>query len=91
MIKNVFASVAAAGLLVAPIAAQANTRAADASVSLAPIANMAARQGSPVGSSEEIVGALPAWLLAALFAAIAAGLIIVIEESEDDASPGTGG
>ena len=90
MLKTILASTAAAGLLVAPIAAQANTRAIDAGVSLAPMADLA-RQGSPVGSAEQLDGSIPEWLLVLIFAAIAAGIIIVIESSEGDASPGTGG
>lgn len=91
MFKSILASTAAAGLLVAPIAAQANTRAADASVSLAPISDMASRQASPVSSADAIASGIPEWLLVLLFALIAAGIIVAVEQSEDDASPGTGG
>ena len=89
MIKNLLASIAAAGLVVAPVAAQANARAIDAGVSLAPIAD-AVRAGSPVGATEANASELPEWLLVLLFALIGAGIIIIIEHSEDDASPGTG-
>jgi hypothetical protein len=89
MFKSILAGTAAVGLLVAPIAAQANTRAVDSAVSLAPIAS-SDRIASPVGASEQLWEGFPEWLLVLLFALIAAGIIIVIEQSEDDASPGTG-
>ncbi len=91
MIKKLLASTAAAGLVVAPIAAQAGTRAIDAGVSIAPVADAMARQASPVGESEQFWEGIPEWLLVFLFALIAAGIIIVIEHQEDDATPGTGG
>lgn len=87
MIKNALAYTAAALLTLAPIAAQAGTRAADASVSLAPMS----RLGSPVGTAqslrpdEDIL-----WLIALLFGAGVGG-IFVIESQEGDASPATGG
>lgn len=89
MFKSILASTAAAGLLLAPIAAQANTRAVDAAVSLNPIAD-AARSGSPIGNSEAMASGIPEWLLVLLFAVVAVGIIVVVEESETNASPGTG-
>ena len=90
MIKNVLASTAALGLLVAPIAAQENTRAVDSSVSLAPIADMASRQGSPVAETEALAGGVPEWLLVLLFGLAAAGIIFTVEELGTPASAGTG-
>lgn len=89
MIKNILASVAAAGLLVAPIAAQANTRASDSQVSLAALGDTSARTGSIAGDAESINGG--ATLLILLFGALAAAIILLVESGEDDASPGTGG
>ena len=55
MIKNVFASIAAAGLVLTPLAAQAGTQAAESTVSLAPIASDVSRVASPVTGSEEFL------------------------------------
>lgn len=91
MFKNVLASLAAAGLLVAPIAAQANTRAADANVSLDVLAEID-RAPAAVGQYEsglEDDDDLWAWLLG--FLAVGGGIILLVESSEDDRSSGTGG
>ncbi|KLI64618.1 hypothetical protein [Aurantiacibacter marinus] len=88
--KNVLASVAAVGLVFAPIAAQANTRAADAGV-LIERAPAAMTGSSMLANEEDDRGNL--YLLISLFV-IAAGIAIAIsgDASEgDDASPGTGG
>ncbi|MFC3100215.1 hypothetical protein [Altererythrobacter lauratis] len=87
MFKSILASTAAAGLLLAPIAAQANTRAADASVSLAPLAEMT-RQSSPIGAARNAVGDIDEALLVVLFGAIGTAIIVIIENQEDDASAG---
>jgi uncharacterized membrane protein len=89
MIKNILASVAAAGLLVAPIAAQANTRAGDSAVSLAPLASMA-RTASPVGSVERQDGGISELLLIALFGLAGVAIIVTIENSETDSTAGAG-
>lgn len=73
MLKKALASVVAAGLLTGQaVVAVAATDAA-----------MPNRTASPVGEAEELAGMSPA-LLVGLFAALAAGLIILIEEEEDD-------
>lgn len=93
MIKNILASVAAAGLLVAPVAAQANTRASDNQVSLASLGDASARTGSITEGSEKFAGVSLA-LIIAIFGSVAAFLIWVAEQADDegdDASPGTGG
>lgn len=51
MIKNLLACTAAAVLAFAPVAVQAGTRAADAAVSLDPIA----RQASPIGAAQNLI------------------------------------
>ncbi|MCX7675769.1 MAG: hypothetical protein N2Z59_00130 [Alteraurantiacibacter sp.] len=89
MFKNFLASVAAAGLIVAPIAAQANTRASDSAVSLAPLASMI-RTASPVGMVEQQEGGMSELLLVALFGLAGVGIIVAIEESETDSSAGAG-
>ena len=86
MIKNVLACSAAALLAFAPIAAQAGTRAADAPVSLAPMA----RLGSPAGSEQQIAQRME-WLLILFFGLSVVGGIFAIESGEDDGSPATGG
>lgn len=55
--------VAAAGLAIAPVVAQANTRSSDATVSLAPIAGDASRIASPVAESEDALGKIPLWVI----------------------------
>ena len=93
MLKTILAGVAALGLTVAPIAAQAGTRANASSVSIAP--DMA-RVGSSVGEAEELAGAIPFGILVAIFGVAAAIVIAVaIEDNGGEviggpASPGTG-
>lgn len=69
MIKKIIASVGAAGFLAAQSVA----------VVAAPVAD---RTSSPVAESEELAGISTVWLTV-LFAALAAGIIILIEEEED--------
>ncbi len=92
MIKNFLASIAAVGLVFAPIAAQANTRAMDAGIMIdrAPAAVSNASLLSNDDDDDDDGGLF--LLLGALL--IGAGLIFVIagDASEgNDASPGTGG
>ncbi|AKQ40981.1 hypothetical protein CP97_01325 [Aurantiacibacter atlanticus] len=85
MLKKFLAATAAAGLVLAPIAAQANTRADTAGVSLdRASANMPAGENLGGGSDALLI------LIALL---IAAGVVVVVigDSDEDDASPGTGG
>lgn len=89
MFKTVLASTAAASLLLAPVAAAANTRAGHASVSLAPIAE-SLRTGSPVRSSEGLIEEGSELLLVLLFGGIGAAIIVAVENAEDDATPGSG-
>lgn len=73
MLKKFIASAVAGTLAVSSVAAAA-----------APIAFQSAdRTASPVGSAEEMEGSNEVWLLV-LFAAIAAGVIVLIEGNEDD-------
>ena len=90
MMKNILAATAAAGLMFAPIAAQAGTRAADSAVSMNALAFE--RTASPVGLSEaQSEDGNSTLLLLLAFAAVAAGIVIIVEGSENDTSPGTGG
>ena len=90
MIKNVLAAVAAAGLAFAPIAAQAGTRATDSGVSMNALSSID-RAGSPIGDAEmqSDDNGLPAWLLILLFGAAGVGIILAVEGSENNKSPGT--
>ncbi|MXP24995.1 hypothetical protein GRI39_02895 [Altererythrobacter indicus] len=96
MIKNVLVGAAALGLVAAPVAAQAGTR-ASASV---PVANataqsaftsFGARSTSSVKKDEKVVGALPLLLIVGGVAAVAATVAIVDDNSNDagDISSGT--
>ncbi|TIX48961.1 hypothetical protein [Alteraurantiacibacter aquimixticola] len=93
MFKSALACVAAAGLVLAPVAASANTRAADNAVSLASIAQGMDRSASPIGESENLKGKSE-WLLVLLFGGLAAAIVLLIEDGEKEvengASPGTG-
>lgn len=89
MIRNVLATVAAAGLVFAPIAAQAGTRAADSRVSLAGVTSLD-RAPSPVAAAEQQADeGFPLWLLVLLFGAAGAGIIAAVESGENNKSPGT--
>ncbi|RIV83058.1 hypothetical protein [Aurantiacibacter zhengii] len=77
MLKKILAATAAASLTVAPIAAQANTRAADAGVSIEMSERMAAR----IGESEEAGLKIPLALIILLFGAGAAAIIALIEDN----------
>ena len=93
MLRNVLASLAAAGLLVAPIAAQANTRAGDSRVSLAALKGVerAASQIGPArnqGDGDDDRG-IPIWLLVLLFGAAGGGIIAAVELTQSTKSPGT--
>lgn len=96
MLKSVLASIAAFGLAVAPIAAQAGTRAADAVVSL----DLAAGQyqdddiceDNDAGLSEDdwndLCGEGGWWWLVGGAILIALGFVIAGDADEDNASPG---
>lgn len=90
MLKNILAAAAAASLTVAPIAAQANTRAADSTVSI----DVSDRVGAPVDVAEEAGGKFPLALIVLLFGAGAAAIIALIEDNGGEVvgppvSPGT--
>ncbi|WP_120077421.1 hypothetical protein [Aurantiacibacter odishensis] len=89
MMKNILAATAAASLTLAPVAAQANTRAADAGVSI----DISDRLGAPVGEAEEAGLKVPLALIILLFGAGAAAIIALIESNGGEvvgppASPG---
>ncbi|GAA0267022.1 hypothetical protein GCM10009127_03300 [Alteraurantiacibacter aestuarii] len=64
MIKNIFACAAAAGLALAPLAAQAGTRANASEVSLAPLSSSQARLPSAIGQNEALDGEIsPVFLI----------------------------
>lgn len=89
MIKNVLAATAAAGLLFAPIAAQAGTRASDSRVSLASTSSID-RASSRIGTAEaQAEDGIPNWLLVLLFAAAGVGIFYAVESNENNKSPGT--
>lgn len=89
MIKNLLAATAAAGLAFAPIAAQAGTRASEAGVTMEALTSLE-RAGSPIGDAEmQADGGIPEWALIALFGAAGLGIILAVESSEKDKSPGT--
>jgi hypothetical protein len=88
MIKNVLAGVAAAGLVFAPIAVQAGTRAAEAGVSMDALSRAAAPMGTAEYQADEDDG-IPMWLLILLFGAAGGGIIAAIESAENNKSPGT--
>jgi len=90
MTKSLLASIAAAGLVFAPIAAQAGTRAAESGVSMASLANVS-RAPASMGAAEYQAdeGGIPTWLLVLLFAAAGGGIIAAIESGENNKSPGT--
>lgn len=67
-LRSITTGAAAAALMFSPVAAMANTRSSEASVSLAPIAADASRIASPIGEAEDINGEIPAWLIALLLA-----------------------
>lgn len=75
---------AAAGLALAPIAATANTRAADTGAVYTTSVS-APGQGRDA-KGEELVA--PGILLALFAAAAAAGVIIIIDDGDDNQSPG---
>ena len=87
MIKNLLASIAAAGVLVSPIVAQAGTRAADAGVSMAGLSRTAAPMGAAEQQADE--DGIPMWLLILLFAGAGAGIIAAVESGENTKSQGT--
>jgi len=89
MLKKILAASAAVSLTVAPIAAQANTRAADAGVSI----DISDRVGAPVAESEEAGLKVPLALIILLFGAGAAAVVALIEDNGGEvvgppASPG---
>jgi len=90
MLKNVLASAAAGLLVFSPIAAQAGTRAASAGVSVNSLASVE-RGAAPVGSAEYQSDdeGMPTWLVTLLFGAVGAGIIYLVEDSENNKSPGT--
>jgi|GEM_PF-1589109 len=100
MFKNVLASIAAAGLVFSPIAAQANTRAMDAGVLIdrAPAAMSGTQTlANDDDDDDDEIGGIYLWLGLLL---IGAGVVFAIagDTSEGDdkfvgnnASPGTGG
>jgi len=89
MTKNLLASIAAAGLVFAPIAAQAGTRAAESGVSMASLASVG-RAPAPMGAAERQADeGIPTWLLVLLFAAAGTGIILAVESGENNKSPGT--
>lgn len=88
MIKNLLASIAAAGLAFVPIAAQAGTRASDAGVSMAALSRTAAPIGTAEYQADDDNG-IPMWLLILLFAAAGGGIIAAVESGENNKSPGT--
>lgn len=90
MLKNILAAAAAASLTVAPVAAQANTRAADSAVSI----DVSDRVGAPVDVAEENGAKFPLALIVLLFGAGAAAIIALIEDNGGEVvgppvSPGT--
>jgi hypothetical protein len=87
MIRNVLASVAAAGLVFAPLAAQASTRAGNAGVSM----DALSRAGATMGAAEYQAAddGIDMWLLLLLFGAAGTGIILAIESGENNESPGT--
>lgn len=80
MFKKVLATTAAAGLVFAPIAAQANTRASESVVSLE-------RSGAVISDGEELEGE-GLGLLLGLLIVIGVLLVIAGDSSEDNGSPG---
>jgi len=88
--KNLLAATAAAGLVFAPIAAAAGTRAADTTVSLQALS--VERTAAAIGKSQALgEDGDSTLLLLVAFAAVAAGVVVVVEGGENDTSPGTGG
>lgn len=90
MLKNVLAATATFCLVAAPVAAQANTRASDAGVSI----SISDRQAADVLASEEAGLKVPLALIILLFGAGAAAVIALIEDNGGEvvgppASPGT--
>ena len=90
-LKTLIASAVAASLTLAPIAAQANTRAVEASVSLAALSVPNPQVGilTPEDEEDDETGA---WLWIVGGAALFAGFLILLESGEDEdpfASPGT--
>jgi len=90
MIKNVLASVAAFGLVFAPIAAQAGTRAADSGVSMDAMARAAASVGTAEGHGENgsTSGVSTVYVLLGFLLA-GAGVFFAIDGSSGNKSPGT--
>lgn len=89
MLKNILAATAASSLALAPLAAQANTRAADAGVSI----GISDRVGAPIDDAEEAGLRVPLALIVLLFGAGAAAIIALIEDNGGEvvgppASPG---
>ena len=90
-LKTLIASAVAASLTLAPIAAQANTRAVEASVSLAALSVPNPQVGilTPEDEEDDETGA---WLWVVGGAALLAAFLVLLESGEDDddfASPGT--
>lgn len=77
--KKLIASVAAAGLAVTPLIAQANTRSADSNVALSASPLAAERLGAPIGDSEQIVEQISPFLLAIIIG----GVVVAIIELAD--------
>ena len=92
MIARVLAMTAAMSLAVAPVAAEAGTRAMDSAVSLQPLTELHHGLNEDDIEGAGIFADLPVGLLLGLLAGLAGiGLVIASDASENDASPGTGG
>ena len=86
-ISRVLVTTAAAGLVFAPIAAQANTRAGDNT----PVYTSEAAQPGMgrAAEGEEVRGGGATILLLLAAAAAIAGIVIAADNEDDDQSPGT--
>ena len=92
MKSRILATIAAASMAFAPIAAQAGTRAGDAGVSLDPLVEMHHFLNEDELEGSGFFADFPPGLFLALLAGLAGiGLVIASDTSENDASPGTGG
>lgn len=89
MIKNILAATAIASLAIAPLAAMANTRAANSGVQMRALGSLQ-RTSSPIGLFEsQDEGGFPTEAVVGLFGAAGLGLILAVEETENKKSPGT--
>lgn len=90
MSKTIIALAIAAGLTLSPVAAQAGSKAANASVSLAPLANAQILRASTHDDPDKRSGISPG-VIAAIFGLSIAAIVALIGTAEENRSGGANG